>query len=151
MWPRAPEDSQAVLSCWSPEPGAHPWLWTDLIRLRRPISVPVERLRVEVDDDVLGLGVEIHGVPAQLAAETALLVAAEGRLGRVDRRVVDADVAGLKSARQDVGALDVVGPDRRRQTVDRGVGGLDDLVLGGEGDHRQHGTEDFLLRSEERR
>jgi hypothetical protein len=44
-----------------------------------------------------------------------------------------------------MGALDVVGPDRHRKTVNRGVGGLDDLILRGEGDHRQHWTEDLLL------
>src|SRR5215203_3098820 len=84
-----------------------------------PAAIPVERLRVEIDDDILGLGVEVHRVAAQLPAETALLVAAERRLGRVDRRVVDADVAGLQTARQGVGTLDVIGPDRGGQTVDR--------------------------------
>jgi hypothetical protein len=44
-----------------------------------------------------------------------------------------------------MGALDVVGPDRHRKTVNRGVGDLDDLILRGEGDHRQHWTEDLLL------
>jgi hypothetical protein len=45
-----------------------------------PASVPVERRWVDADDDILGLGVEIHGVAAQFAAETALLVAAEDSL-----------------------------------------------------------------------
>src|SRR5215217_3865788 len=65
-----------------------------------PAAVPVERLWIEVHHDVLGLGVEIHGVATQLPAETALLVATEGCLGRVDRRVVDADVAGMQAPRQ---------------------------------------------------
>src|SRR5215216_4866033 len=118
-----------------------------LLRFRRfrPAAVPIERLWIEIDHDILCLGVEVHGVAAQLPAETALLVAAEGRLGRVDRRVVDADIAGLQASRQGVGALDVVRPDRRGQSVDRRVGGLHDLVLGGEGDYRQHRAEDLLL------
>ena len=72
-----------------------------------PAAVPIERLRIEIHHHVLGLGVEIHGVAAQLPSQAALLVAAEWRL-RVDRRVVDADVAGLQAPRQGVGALDVV-------------------------------------------
>jgi hypothetical protein len=50
------------------------------LRVLWPAAVPVERLWVEVDDDILGLAVEIHGVAAQFAAETALLVGAEDSL-----------------------------------------------------------------------
>ena len=56
------------------------------------------------------------------------------------------NVAGLDSARQGVGSLDVIRPDRSGEAIDRAVGHPDDIVLGFERDHRQHRPEDLLLR-----
>src|SRR5260370_26211201 len=76
---------------------------------------------LELDEDRLGLGVKFDRVFAELAAETRLLVTAEGR-DRIKYPVtVDPDRAGLETARECVGAIDVPGPYRRRESVNRVV------------------------------
>src|SRR5262245_53384445 len=88
--------------------------------------------------------VRLERFAPELAAEAALLEAAE-RGGRVVPVVlVDPDRSRLQPARHVVGFAYVARPDPGGETVDRGIGQLDRLVHLGEGDHRQHRPEDLL-------
>jgi hypothetical protein len=91
-----------------------------------PVAVPVERFLVEVDDHVLHLGVQLKRVLRQLTADAGLLVAAERSFRGID-------------------PLDIVGPDRRCQTVDRIVGHPGDFLVILERDNRQNRAEDLFL------
>src|SRR5262249_34247479 len=94
----------------------------------------------------LYVGVLLERVRAEIPPEAALLVAAERR-ARVESVVgVDPDGAGLDLAGHTVRQLDVPGPDRRDQPINRSVGDRDRLVRTLETDHREHGSEDLLLR-----
>ncbi len=112
----------------------------------RPATVPIERFRVEIDHDILDLGIEFESVAAQLAANSTLLVATEGRLGRIDGWVVDAHIARFDPPRHGVRSLDVIGPDGGRQSEDGAVGRGHDLVFGFERNHRQDRSENLVLR-----
>src|SRR5215211_6580522 len=114
-------------------------------RIGGPTAIPVEWLGVQIDDDVFDLGVEIESVAAELAANATLLEAAEWSFGRVDGRIVDADVAGLDAAGHGVGTLDVIRPDRGGESEDRAVGGGDDFVFSFERYNRENRAEDFVL------
>ena len=86
------------------------------------------------------------GVGAELAAEAALLHAAErGRVAHARVRV-DAEVAGLHAARDPDAAAEVVGPDRPAQAVDRVVGERDRVGLVVERQHADDRAEDLLRR-----
>ena len=65
-----------------------------------PVAIPIERLGIQVDDHVFGLGVEVDGVAREFAADTRLLVATEGRLGWIDGRVVDDTLPAWMAAGQ---------------------------------------------------
>src|SRR5712692_11181247 len=96
--------------------------------------------------DVLQLCVVLERMRPELAPDSRLLEATEGR-GHADGRVrVDRDRPGLERARDPQRAGAVAGPDRARQPVDRVVGEPDRLGLALEGDHRGHRAEDLLAR-----
>ena len=83
---------------------------------------------------------------AHLAAEAALLVAAERRGRVVDVVGVDPDGAGLEPRRDVVRLLDVARPDAGGEAVDRVVRARDRLVHVDELDRREHRSEDLLAR-----
>src|SRR3546814_1868218 len=93
----------------------------------------------------------VDGVERLVAAEAGLLEAAERRGDVAAVEAVDPDRAGPEAAGGLHGLVDVGGPDRRRQAVDRVVGDPDRLVLVGEGEGGEHRAEDLLSgdRSEE--
>src|SRR5712692_10263925 len=99
---------------------------------------------LELDEDILGLGVKFDRVFAELAAETRLLVTAEGR-DRIKYPVtVDPYGARPETACECVCAIDVPGPYRRRKSVN-GVVSLQNrvgFVL--EGNQRSDRAKDFL-------
>src|SRR6266851_3946814 len=99
---------------------------------------------LELDEDRFGLSVKFDRVFAELAAETRLLVTAEGR-DRIKYPVtVDPYGAGPETAREFVRAIDVPGPYRRRKSVN-GVVCLQHrvgLVL--EGNQRSDRAKNFL-------
>src|SRR5690606_16832339 len=106
----------------------------------------LKRASAQVHPDRLHLGVQLECVAAQLAPEAGLLVAAERRRS-IERMIgVDPDRARLQGAREAVCTLHVRGPDTRGKPVHRAVRDRDRLVVVGEGDRGQHGSEDLLLR-----
>ena len=77
-----------------------------------PTASPVLPCSADVDEDVLGLRVEVERAHPELAADARHLVAAERRLG-VDRAVrVDADDTRLEGLRGAQRLADVATPDR---------------------------------------
>src|SRR5829696_3366467 len=84
---------------------------------------------------------------AVLAAETALLVAAERDLRGGRQRVVDADDAVLQPLGDAEGATDVAGEEVRRQTERRVVRHGDGLFLGVERDDRQRRAERLVVQN----
>src|SRR5215210_995130 len=107
----------------------------------RLTSLAAPRLgAVEVD-------VGLEAVQAALAAEAALLVAAERR-GRIEAVVgVRPDHARAQALRQREDARALLGPHARREAVRRVVRFLDRFVRGAERQHREHRPEDLLLRN----
>src|SRR5207253_604765 len=101
---------------------------------------------LETDEDVLDFGVELERVHAQFAADAAALVASEGRLLVHAPAAVDTEDAGLDAASHTQCAADVAGPDRPGKAVRCVVDQAQDLILVGEGNDGQHGTENLLLR-----
>src|SRR5690349_2126981 len=100
----------------------------------------------DVDEDVLGLGVEVERRHPELPTDARHLVAAERRL-RVHGAVrVHADHAGLESTRGAHRLADVAAPDRAGQAVGRRVGEAKRLFLRVEWDDRDHRPEDLLAR-----
>src|SRR6266540_7172172 len=93
----------------------------------------------------LELQVGLEPVPAALAAEPRLLVAAERRGGIEAVVGVGPDHARAQALRhpEDAGAL--VRPHARGQPVRRVVGLLDRLLRRPEREHREHRPEDLLL------
>src|SRR5262249_12177203 len=87
----------------------------------------------------------VETVPTVLAAETALLVAPERRVG-LERRVVDVDLAGAQPPGEALDALRVVGPDAGDEPVHGRVGDGQRLGLALVGQDREDRTEDLLLR-----
>src|SRR5262249_635038 len=98
----------------------------------------------EVDPDALDLRVFLQCVVAALAAETRLLVAAEGQAGVVEVVRVDPNRACLQGLGRPERFLDVPRPDGGRETVDRSVADRDRLRLVSERERRQHRPEDLL-------
>src|SRR5688572_10102691 len=110
-----------------------------------PPTEPRNRVSADVDEDVLGLRVEVERAHPELPADAGHLVAAERRLG-VDRAVrVHADDAGLQRLRGTQRLADVATPDRAAQAVRRRVGEPQRLLLRIERDDRHHRPEDLLL------
>src|SRR5690606_4709379 len=77
----------------------------------------------------LQLEVLLEARDAHLAADARLLVAAEGRVGRVPHPAVDADGPGADAAGHRRRPLDVGPVDGPRQAEDRVVGDLDGVVV----------------------
>merc|ERR1712232_1207403 len=91
----------------------------------------------ETDADSLRLSVVSQSVLAQLAADTGLLVAAEGQL--VEGVVgVDPDGAGAERARALDGGVEVLGVHGGGEAVGGVVAELDGLLLGLELSDRAH-------------
>src|SRR2546423_6534437 len=101
---------------------------------------------LETDEAVLDFGVELERVQAGFAADAAALVPAKGRLLVHAPAAVDAEDAGLDAPSHAQRAADVAGPDRPGKTVRCVVDQAQDLILVGEGNDGQHGTENLLLR-----
>src|SRR2546421_1158433 len=93
----------------------------------------------------LRLRIIVQRLAPQVAPEPGELVAAERSRGIVEVVRVHPDGPSLDRAGHAVRLRDVSGPDPRRETVQRAVGELDALGLVLERQHRQHGTEDFLV------
>src|SRR5437762_1506916 len=83
---------------------------------------------------------------ADVPAEAARLIAAEGRAGIEAVIRVDPDRAGLDLPRQAMRQLHILRPDRRYEPVDGAVGDLHGLLSVAKADGRQHRAEDFFLR-----
>src|SRR6266550_9580399 len=118
---------------------------------RSRVVVPVRAMSnpswlLETDEDVLDFGVELERMHAQFAADAATLVAAKGRLLVHAPAAVDAEDAGLDAPSHAQRAADVAGPDRPGKAVRCVVDQAQDLILVGEGNDGQHGTENLLLR-----
>ena len=104
----------------------------------------VDRLRPNIDEDVLGFGVQLDGRHAELPPDAGHLVATERRL-RVDAAVrVDRQDARLNPLRGSKRLADVAAPDRAGEAVRRGIGQPDRLLLGIERDDRHDRPEDLL-------
>src|SRR5579864_4691342 len=104
------------------------------------------RSGLPADVDRFRLGVGLERLLAQLAAEAALLVAAEGSAGVVPVVLVDPHRSRLHPARHLVGLADVAGPDAGGEAVDIGVGLRHGVLDVAERDHHQHRSEDLLPR-----
>src|SRR5918997_4197827 len=96
------------------------------------------------DHHVLDLCVVLQSLESPLSPDAALLVAAERRPRAAREVLVDHDVACLDVSREPHRAIDVGCKDSGRQAVVRVVGDLGRLLLGREGQDRQHRTE-YLL------
>src|SRR5262249_29472029 len=103
------------------------------------------RVRAEVHPHRLDLGVELERGLAHLAAEAALLVAAEGRGGVEDVVAIDPDRSRLERLGELVRLRDVGGPDRGGEAVRRVVSGLRDLLHVLERDRADDRSEDLFL------
>src|SRR5580704_9294254 len=99
-----------------------------LASLRR--SSILMRALLELDADVHRLGKERERMCPALAADTRELHPAEGRAQVAQKPVVHPGDAHLHLARHAMRALQVAGPDGRRQTVAGVVGERDRLLLG---------------------
>src|SRR5438445_3742239 len=94
----------------------------------------------------LDLRVQIDRIPSELATEPRLLVAAKRR-HRIDLAVgVDPDRAGFELARDTEGAIDILGPYRRCESVVGVVALHDDVVLVLELYRGSDRSKDFLAR-----
>src|SRR3546814_16354148 len=82
-----------------------------------------------------------------VAAEAGLLVAAEGRRHVAGIEAVHPHHAGAQRLGGAVRLLDVAGPHRRGEAVDRVVAELHGLLGIAEGDRRQHRAENLPLRA----
>ena len=95
----------------------------------------VLKLQDVLQHDGLGVGHFIEGAHDALGADAGVLVATEGLLeGAVEARAVDDHAAGLKLASELRAGLLVGREDAAGQTELRGVGDLDGLLGGLEGD-----------------
>src|ERR1700722_12679906 len=94
--------------------------------------------------DGLDLQVLFESRYTHLTADTTLLVAAEGRVGRKEIRAVDIQSAGADAAghaQRPLGATD----DRARQSVNRIIGDAHGIVVIFVGDDYEYRTKDLLL------
>ena len=87
----------------------------------------------------------IQHLPVVLAADSALLVSAEGRMGGVQVIAVGPHAAGLDAPAHAVRRVHVARPHPRAQPEERVVGDVQRVVQVAEGRHRQHRAEDLLL------
>src|SRR5438067_13593854 len=110
-----------------------------------PSSITIALPSSRLPHDLLHLRVLFHPEAPALAADAALLEAAEGRVEEVDA-VVDPHHPGADA----LGERDRLGGVARLHHAAEPVGGVvrdaDRLVLVGEGDHGHDGPEDLLLR-----
>src|SRR5438874_2640525 len=85
----------------------------------------VTRARTDVHVQGLGFGVVLRCEAPQLAADAALAIAAERKLGVAFEEGVHPDRAGADAARRLEAGAEVAAPDRGRQSVQRRVRELD--------------------------
>src|SRR5712692_4146735 len=107
------------------------------------LAIPALPLLV-AQEDALDLAVGLKGRHPQLAAEAALLDAAERSLEEDATAAVDREDAGLQGAGHTQGAAEVAGPERAGEAVEAGVGDRDRFFLAVERNRDDHGTEDLL-------
>jgi len=81
----------------------------------------------------------------RLTTDTRLLVATEGRVGRVGVIAVGPDATGLDGATHAVGDVAVAAPDAGTEAIERVVADSNRFFFGLEGGHGQHRAEDLLL------
>src|SRR5437868_3425662 len=117
---------------------------------RSRVAVPVRAMSnpsclFETDEDVLDFRVELERVHAELAADAAAFVAAEGCLLVDAPAAVDAQHAGLDAPRDTQRAPDIASPDRTREPVGGVVDQPQYFIFVAEGDDGQHRAEDFFL------
>src|SRR5262245_65254570 len=97
-----------------------------------------------MDPHRLGLGVLAHRLAALVAPRAALLVTAPG-LGHVAMvEAVDPYDTRLEVAAGTDRRVEILGPDARRQAIDRVVGLGDRIIDVAEGDDGAHRAEDLL-------
>src|SRR5215469_10032437 len=116
---------------------------TDIVM--KLFAKPPRRNDVEVDVDLLDLGVRIVTVRSELAADTALLVSAPRRF--VVRRMVRVDPrnAGTQLANHAMRLADVLRKNRTGQAVNRVVGEPDRFGFVVERLNHEHRPEDLFL------
>src|SRR5664279_5304752 len=90
-----------------------------------PISVPPDRLFVEIDVDLFGFEIFVDAPRSEFASEARLLIAAPWRFYVCGLHVVDPNDARANLLHRAEGLEDVSGPYRRRQSVRSVVGDLD--------------------------
>src|SRR5689334_14837327 len=109
------------------------------------VSEEAELLRAVADQHVLGLLVVVEHHAMCLPPDAGLLVAAEGRVGRIGVVAIGPDAPGLYCAAEAVGAVDIAGPNASAQSIGRVVGDGQRLRIVLEGRYGQNGAEDLLL------
>src|SRR5215469_592300 len=87
-----------------------------------------EGLRAIAHQHVLGLLVVVEHDLVVLAADAGLLVAAEGRMGRIEVIAIGPDAAGLDAAAEAIGPVDIAGPNTGAEAVERVVGKREGFV-----------------------
>src|SRR5579864_5379559 len=92
----------------------------------------------------LDLGVLLEDFVAHLAAPAGLFVSAEGQGGVEHIVAIDPYGSGAEQAREPVSFLDVASPYAGGQTVGRVVCLRRNFFDAAEGNHRDHGPEDFF-------
>jgi len=104
-----------------------------------------EGLGAVAHQEVLGLAIVIEDHLVGLAAETRLLVAAEGCAGRIQVIAVGPDATSLDAAAETIGVRAVAGPDTRAETVGGVVRDLERFFDGLELGDREDWSEDLFL------
>src|SRR5665213_1946363 len=108
-------------------------------------SEEAQLLRAIADQHVLGLLVVVEHHAVVLPPDAGLLVAAEGRVGRIGVVAVGPHPTGLDGAPEAIAAVDVAAPDPGAETIEGVVGDRQRLFVVLEGGHRHDRPEDLLL------
>src|ERR1700733_11573220 len=83
----------------------------------------------ELDADIAKLGIKLHRMNAAFPTDPGLLGPAERRAQITQEPRIDPGDADIDLRRDPMGAGQVFGPDRRRQTVRTVIGGSDRFLL----------------------
>jgi hypothetical protein len=104
-------------------------------RLKEP-----KRFGAIAHQHILGLLVMVEHHLVVLTPNARFLVAAEGRMRRIEVVAIGPYSSRLDAAAHAIGTIDVAGPHARAETVKRFVGDLKRVGLVLEGGHREHGA-----------